>query len=57
MANLLNSDGKSMFYKGFISIPTSFQIRLRGTNYNEFKTATFITANVGGLSSINLQVH
>ena len=55
MANLLNSNGKSMFYKGFISTPTSFQIRLRGTNYNEFKTATFINANVGGLNSINLQ--
>lgn len=55
MANLLTSDGKSMFYKGFISTPTSFQIRLRGTNYNEYKTATFITADVGGLNSINLQ--
>lgn len=55
MPNLLNANGKSMFYKGFISTPTSFQIRLRGTNYNEAKSATFINANVGGLNSINLQ--
>ena len=55
MANLLNSNGKSMFYKGFISIPTSFQIRLRGTNYNEYKTATFFNSGIGQLGSIDLQ--
>lgn len=37
MANVLDQNGKTLFYLGFVSQAVSFRVYLKGTNYSEYK--------------------
>lgn len=46
MASQLFLEGKILFHIGFVNSVDAFRVRLRGSNYNEFKTATFYGGNI-----------
>jgi len=46
MASELFLEGKILFHVGFVNSVNAFRVRLRGSNYNEVKTATFYGGNI-----------